>query len=66
MGNLFFVFTPLQLFVAQQIIRQEELKDCILVESFVKDNRHFLEVYDMMLIKGLWKKKMQTFQLRYI
>ena len=59
MGNLFFVFTPLQLFVSQQIIRQEELKNCVLVESFVKGNSHFLEVYDMMCIDELWTKKLE-------
>jgi len=54
MGNLFFVFTPLQLFVAQQIIRQEKLQNCVLLQGYVSGNKHFYEVYDMMLIADLW------------
>lgn len=58
MGNLFFVFTPLQLFVAQQIIRQEKLKNCVLVESILGDNYHFSEIFDIMCIDELWTKKL--------
>lgn len=56
MGNLFFVFTPLQLFVAQQIVRQERLTDTVLVQSVLDDNTHFMKVFDMMRIDSLWNK----------
>lgn len=59
MRNLFFVFTPLQLFVAQQIIRQEKLEDCVLVESILDDNNHFSQVFDMMRMDDLWFKKLE-------
>ena len=54
MGNLFFVFTPLQLFVAQQIIRQEKLANTILLEGF---DSLFLPIYDLMRIDGIWSKQ---------
>lgn len=53
MGNLFFVFTPLQLFVAQQIIRQEKLENCIMLRGF---DSLFGNVYDMMVLDRLWDK----------
>lgn len=58
-GSLFFVFTPLQLFVAQQIVRQEKLENCILVESILGDNHHFSRVFDMMRMEELWTKKIE-------
>ena len=59
MANLFFVFTPLQLLVAQQIVHQEELIDCILIEGHVQQpqNRNFYDIYDFIEIEGMWKKK---------
>lgn len=59
MANLFFVFTPLQLLVAQQIVYQEQLKDCILIEGHVQQpqNTHFYAIYDYIEIEGMWKKK---------
>lgn len=57
MANLFVVFTPFQFFVAQQLVAQEQLKDCILIESYVKGNPHFIEIYDLMEIPGMWNKK---------
>ena len=57
MGNLFIVYTPFQLFVAQQIVRQENLQNNILIEgSYVKDY-NFFNIFDMMEIDGYWKKK---------
>lgn len=50
-GNLFIVFTPLQLFVAQQIVRQEHLTDCVLVEGW---RSLFAKTYDMMRMEDLW------------
>lgn len=57
MSNLFVVFTPFQLFIAQQLVHQEQLKDCILIEAYVAGNPHFIEIYDMMEMEGMWKKK---------
>lgn len=56
MSHLFVVFTPFQLFIAQQLVHQEQLKDCILIEAYVAGNPHFIEIYDMMEMEGMWKK----------
>lgn len=56
MANLFVVFTPLQVVVAQQIIRQENLVDNVMLESYLPDCEHFLEIYQMIRIDGIWKK----------
>lgn len=57
MSNLFTVFTPFQFFIAQQLVHQEKLKDCILIEAYVAGNPHFIEIYDIMEMEGMWKKK---------
>lgn len=54
MGNLFIVFMPFQLFVAQQIIRHEHLDDCILVEGY---RDLFGDTYDLICIDSLWNKR---------
>ena len=46
MANLFFIHTPLQLMIAQMIIKQENLKDNVMLCGYVDDNRHFLQIYD--------------------
>lgn len=51
-GNLFFVFTPLQLFVAQQIIRQERLDHCVVLWGWYETK--FKNVFQMMKIDSLW------------
>ena len=56
MGHLFFVFTPLQLFVAQQIIRQEKLEKCIIIEGY---RSLFGDSYDMMILDELWYRKIE-------
>lgn len=56
MGHLFFVFTPLQLFVAQQIIRQENLENCIIIEGY---RSLFGDSYDMMILDELWYRKIE-------
>ena len=56
MKNAFFIHTPLQLFVAQQIIRQEGLAGNILIYSYVEGNEHFLKIYDMIKIDEYWDK----------
>jgi hypothetical protein len=57
MANLFIVFTPFQLFVAQQIVNQEKLADNILIEGYVGNNSHFYDIYDMMAMENYWKKR---------
>ena len=54
MGNLFFIYTPLQLMIAQMIIEQERLTDNVMLCGYVDDNRHFLQVYDMIRIDEIW------------
>ena len=53
MGNLFFIFTPLQLFVAQQIIRQEKLTNNVMLVGY---SSLFSNVYEMMTLNELWNK----------
>lgn len=59
MGNLFVVYTPFQLFVAQQIVAQEGLKENVLLMSYVHGNNHFIPIYEMMEMEGMWKKKIE-------
>lgn len=54
MGNLFIVFTPLQLFVSQQIIRQEKLVNNVVIFGW---DSQFKDAYEMMCIKELWSDK---------
>lgn len=57
MKGLFLVYTPFQLFIAQQIITQERMVDCVLLAGYVGNNKHFLDIYDYMLVRDLWKSK---------
>lgn len=57
MENLFFIHTPFQLFVAQQLIAQENLTNNILLYGYVYTNRHFVDIYDAMIVDNLWAKK---------
>lgn len=59
MANLFVVYTPFQFFVAQQIVAQENLTDNILLMSYVHGNNHFISIYEMMEMNGMWKKKIE-------
>lgn len=54
MKALFFVYTPFQFLVAQLIARQEGLKESVLVEGYVGNNKHFLYIYNMLKIDSLW------------
>jgi hypothetical protein len=56
MNNLFFVWTPFQLFVAQNIIIQEKLENNMLLLGFVENNKHFYDSYDLMIVDFLWSK----------
>jgi len=57
MSNLFFIHTPFQLFVSQQIINQEKLKDNIMVYGYHKNNTQFLKIYDAIRIDHFWTKR---------
>lgn len=54
MANLFLVHTPFQLFVAQQIINQEGLRNNILLSNYIPGNEHFNKIYDAMIIPEMW------------
>lgn len=56
MANLFVVFTPLQVVIAQQIIVQEKLVDNVMLESFFPGYSHFLEIYQIIRNDELWSK----------
>ena len=56
MANLFIVFTPFQLFVAQQIVNQEKLRDNILIEGYAN---LFPNIFDMMMMEEYWNKIIQ-------
>lgn len=49
MNTLFFVHTPFQLFVSQQIIFQEKYDNVIFLLGTVGDNYAFYETFDLML-----------------
>ena len=57
MANLFFIHTPLQLMIAQQIIRQENQHDNVMLCGYVDNNIHFLDIYDLTIIDELWSKR---------
>lgn len=57
MSNLFFIHTPLQLMIAQMIIKQEKLKDNIMLYGYVDNNSHFIDIYDLTIVDELWKAR---------
>ncbi len=57
MGNLFVVYTPFQLYIAQQIVAQEQLDNCVLMMSYIPGNQQFIDIYEMMAMEGMWEKK---------
>lgn len=54
MANLFFIHTPLELLIAQQIINQEKLADNVMLCGYVGDNKHFLDIYRLTIISSMW------------
>ena len=40
--------------IAQMIIKQEKLKDNVMLYGYVDDNRHFLRIYDLIRIEEMW------------
>ena len=63
MANLFFVRTPIELFVAQQIIRQERLTENVLLYGYIGNAVHFLDIYNLMRIDELWSAKVEMIQI---
>ena len=55
MANLFFIHTPLQLMIAQMIIEQEKLTDNVMLCGYVDDNKHFLQLYDLIRLDEIWR-----------
>lgn len=56
MANLFFIHTPLQLMMAQMIIRQEGLEHNIMAYGYF-GNPQFLDIYSYQLVPGMWQKR---------
>lgn len=54
MANLFFIHTPLELLIAQQIVNQEKLTNNVLLCGYVGDNKHFLDIYRLTIIPSMW------------
>lgn len=54
---LFFVYTPLQLYFAQEIIRQEKLTENILLKGYVGTCNKFLEMYEFLKVPQVWQKE---------
>ena len=44
--------------IAQQLVRQEQIKDAVLLESYFSKHPDFLKSYDMCRIDSLWKKRL--------
>lgn len=57
MANLFFIHTPLELLIAQQIINQEKLTDNVMLCGYVGDNKHFLDIYRLTIISSMWMER---------
>ena len=54
--NLFFIHTPFQLLVAQNLIFKEKLNNNIaLFGNTGKGAQHFYQIFDVMFIKETWK-----------
>ncbi len=57
MANLFFIYSPMQLLVAQQIINMKKLSDNIMLYGYIGGNYHFLIIYELTCVNELWKEK---------
>ncbi len=53
-SKVFCVFMPFQRYVAQQIVRYENLENCILIE---RDRESVGKIYDLMCVDSLWSKR---------
>lgn len=54
MNNLFIAYTPFQLYIAQEIIKQEKLKSSILVYSYSLNRKDFPIIFDFILDAACW------------
>ena len=56
--NLFFIHTPFQILVAQNLIKKKGLiNNFVLLANTGEHAKHFYQVFDKMLIKELWKDR---------
>jgi hypothetical protein len=54
--NVFFVHTPLQLLIAQNIVIQERLENPLLLLAHNNErSKHFYKSYDILIVPELWK-----------
>lgn len=53
----------MELLVAQQIIRQENLKDNVMLYGFISDASQFREIYSLICIDELWSSKIEMEQV---
>lgn len=59
MSSLFVLSTPLQMLTSQQLIRQENITDAILLESSFSWCNSFQPSYDVCRIEELWMKRLE-------
>lgn len=59
MSSLFVLSTPLQMLTSQQLIRQENITDAILLESSFSGYDSFQPSYDVCRIDSLWSKRLE-------
>lgn len=59
MSSLFVLSTPLQMLTSQQLIRQENITDAILLESSFSGYDSFQPSYDVCRIDNLWSKRLE-------
>lgn len=58
MANLFFIHTPFQLFVAQQIINNEKMEgDNVMIYGYNGNHQEYLRIFECMVIDKFWKNK---------
>lgn len=63
MSNLFFIYSPMQLMVAQQIIKMKELSDNIMLYGYIGRNTHFLSIYELTCSEEMWTEKVMLPEL---
>ena len=56
MRNLFFVHTPVQMLIAQQLIHQENYEHNVLLYGYIDSNKHFIDIYNILKIDNLWEQ----------
>lgn len=56
MIDVFFVHTPFQLFIAQQIIGMESLGRCVMIYGYVGKSASCVDAYEKMMIPSYWRE----------